>query len=40
MAKEKFAKSKFLIFSDEIHKSDVNKTDKEWNEILDIINSN
>lgn len=38
MAKEKFAKSKFLIFSDEIHKSDVNKTDKEWNEILDIIN--
>lgn len=38
MAKEKFAESKFLIFSDEIHKSDVNKTDKEWNEILDIIN--
>ena len=40
MAKEKFAKSKCLIFSDEIRKSHMKKSDEEWNEILDIINSN
>ena len=38
MAKEKFAKSNFLIFSDEIHKCHMNKSEEEWNEILDIIN--
>lgn len=40
MAKEKFAKSNFLIFSDEIHKCHMKKSEEEWNEILDIINGN